>query len=327
MKTKSNPPKSLQRGFNAERFWRHYVAAVESDDASWSAEQTKGGNAGRIFMFLLLFHVFLIGAAVLFNVVAERPRPEFVDSTKPVPKPTAPTQKVTQNEKPKAPPAVPVVSRPNTVAITVSATDTLKSIAEKAGATPAEIAQLNRIDPNTQVAPGSTLQVPTGRTAVVQAAKVHHVTVAAHATTNVPKAGAAEAFQATQPPSSISNPKPADAAPPSKVPTVADKLPRDTVKAKIPEADTPPAPKPAAAPAIAKESESQKVAPAKVTPVEKTAPAKTVTESRTHTVKPKDTFYSISRKYHVPVKELMRINGVTDPGRLREGTVLKIPAK
>ena len=327
MKNKSNPPKSQQRGFNAERFWRHYVAAVESDDASWSAEQTKGGNAGRIFMFLLLFHVFLIGAAVLFNIVAERPRPEFVDSTKPVPKPPVATPKAVTPDKPKAPPAIPVVSRPDTVPVIVSGTDTLKSIADKAGATPAEIAQLNRIDPNAKLAAGSTVQVPKGRPSVLQAAKVHQVTISAQAATNAAKPGTAEAFQATQPASSSPNPKPADSPSPAKVPTVADRLPHDTMKAKTPEADTLPAPKHAAVPAMAKNDEPQKAAPAKMAQTEKPAPAKSAAESRTHTVKPKDTFYSISRKYRVPVNELMKINGVSDPGRLREGTILKIPGK
>lgn len=327
MKTKSNPPKSQQRGFNAERFWRHYVAAVESDDASWSAEQSKGGNAGRIFMFLLLFHVFLIGAAVLFNIVAERPRPGFVDTTKPVAKPPVAAPKAVTPDKPKVPPAIPVVSRPDTVPVVVSASDTLKSIADKAGTTAAEIAHLNQIDPAAKVSTGSTLLVPKGGSPVLQAAKVHHVTIAAQATTHAAKAGAAEAFQATQPASAMPHAKPADSPPPPKVPAVAEKLPRDTVKPKTTEADAPPAPKPAAAPAIARTDEPPKAAPAKSAQAEKTAPAKPSSDSRTHTVKPKETFYSISRRYRVGVNELMKINGVTDPGRLREGTVLKIPAK
>ena len=47
----------------------------------------------------------------------------------------------------------------------------------------------------------------------------------------------------------------------------------------------------------------------------------------THMVKPKETFYSISRKYHVSVDTLMKLNGYTDPGRLREGVTLKVPGK
>ena len=334
MKTKSNSPKSQERGFNSERFWRHYVAAVESDDASWRAEQEeKGGNAGRIFMFLLLFHVFLIGAAVLFNVVAERPRPDFVEATKPAAKKPEAAPKTVTPEKPKAPPAIPVVSRPDTVPVIVSATDTLKSIADKAGVTVAEIVQLNRIDPNTKLIVGSTLQVPKGRTPLLQPAKVHQVTIAAQATTNGAKAGTAEAFQATQPSPTSSPPKQPQPPPVAKVATVADKPPHDAVKSKAPQADTPPSPKPAAPATVAKVDEPQKATPEKSPPQEKASPAKVAAtsrpalESRTHTVKPKETFYSISRKYHIPVNELMKVNGVTDPGRLREGTTLKLPVK
>lgn len=46
---------------------------------------------------------------------------------------------------------------------------------------------------------------------------------------------------------------------------------------------------------------------------------------RTHTLKPKETLFGISRQYGVRLEELQRANGITDPTKVKEGTVLKIP--
>lgn len=46
---------------------------------------------------------------------------------------------------------------------------------------------------------------------------------------------------------------------------------------------------------------------------------------RTHTVKPKETLYGISRQYGVKMEDLQRANGLTAASSLRVGTVLKIP--
>ncbi|MCR5699498.1 MAG: LysM peptidoglycan-binding domain-containing M23 family metallopeptidase [Treponemataceae bacterium] len=49
--------------------------------------------------------------------------------------------------------------------------------------------------------------------------------------------------------------------------------------------------------------------------------------SLTHTVQPKDTFYSISKKYGVEVGELCKANGLTTNSIIKPGDVLKIPGK
>lgn len=46
---------------------------------------------------------------------------------------------------------------------------------------------------------------------------------------------------------------------------------------------------------------------------------------RSHKIQKGDTIWRISRKYGVDQDELMRINGISDPGRIRLGAVLKIP--
>lgn len=45
----------------------------------------------------------------------------------------------------------------------------------------------------------------------------------------------------------------------------------------------------------------------------------------THTVSPRDSLYVIARQHKVKVAELQSVNGITDPSKLRAGTVLKVP--
>jgi murein DD-endopeptidase MepM/ murein hydrolase activator NlpD len=47
--------------------------------------------------------------------------------------------------------------------------------------------------------------------------------------------------------------------------------------------------------------------------------------SGTHTVKSGESLYGLSRTYKVSLPELQRVNGVTDPTKVRPGTVLKVP--
>lgn len=44
-----------------------------------------------------------------------------------------------------------------------------------------------------------------------------------------------------------------------------------------------------------------------------------------HTVTPRDSLYVIARQYKVKVTELQEANGISDPTKLRAGTVLKVP--
>ncbi len=74
---------------------------------------------------------------------------------------------------------------------------------------------------------------------------------------------------------------------------------------------------------------SQPVAPivpsapvAPIAPIASEAPAGW---TGTHTITPRDSLYAIAKRYNVRVAELQSANGITDPGRLRAGTVLKVP--
>ena len=48
-------------------------------------------------------------------------------------------------------------------------------------------------------------------------------------------------------------------------------------------------------------------------------------DSRTHALEKGETLYSVSRKYQVPYEALAAANGITDPTKLRTGTLLVIP--
>jgi LysM repeat protein len=147
-----------------------------------------------------------------------------------------------------------------------------------------------------------------------------------------------------------------DSPPPALTPKVTAKVeestgatPKPKVTAKVEESppaakpkpaekveESPPAakPKPTEAKAISRtEAPASHTAKAETAKSETAKPATAASTSKpaasgaTHTVKPKETFYSIARKLGVKVDDLMRINGITDPGKLREGAVLKVPAK
>lgn len=48
-------------------------------------------------------------------------------------------------------------------------------------------------------------------------------------------------------------------------------------------------------------------------------------EDRVHVLKQGETIYAISQKYHVSADSIMKINGITDPSRIRSGQKIIIP--
>jgi LysM repeat protein len=284
MKSKTTPKKPAD--FNSDKFWRHYVA-TDATDADMLEDEKKTGNASRIFIFLLLLHAFFIGAVVLYNLVAERPKPAFVDGT-------APVKKTGDTSKPSPIPAV----QGKTTEYTVASGDSIKTIADKTGATQDEIILLNGLDRGNSLSAGKKVLVP-DRTPP-KAQEVAHpqvpqpgpapqeVVVAVQHTT---KPGAMQTFHAVEPQKGEakagSTAKMAiQDSPPEKVEAVTqprsmkveDKLPEDPKSVKKSVEDSPPAAKSAEAkPASAKPVEPKpvaKVAEPKKTPAPEPAVAK-----------------------------------------------------
>lgn len=56
-----------------------------------------------------------------------------------------------------------------------------------------------------------------------------------------------------------------------------------------------------------------------------TAPSSTGDWSGTHTIKAGESLYGIARQHKVGVAELQSINGIPDPRKVRQGTVIKVP--
>lgn len=361
MKSETTP--KTPKNFNSDTFRRHYVA-TDATDSELLEDEKKGGNASRIFIFLLLLHAFFIGAVVLYNLVAERPRPAFVDATAPV--------KKTGDSRGTILPA----TQGKTVEYVVATGDSLKTIADKTGATQDEIVLLNGLDRGNSISVGKKLLVPDRappKATMVTTPQVpqpgpapQEVVVALQNTT---RPGVMESFRAVEPHSSDSKGTAQSArmaiqdAPPERMEAVAqtrpkaeDRLPEESKTVKRNVEDAPPAgtkpaparvaepkpvvkaaepkkapaPEPAAAkPAAAKPAESKPVVakPAEAKPVvAKPAAAKPGNEI-SHTVKAGETPYAIARKYGITPDQLMRHNGIKDPSKLKIGAVLKVPPK
>jgi LysM repeat protein len=341
MKSKATPLDESARGFDSKKFWRHYVATVDTDQ-EWSEERPQPGRgSNRLFLFLLLFHIFLIASVVLFNLVAERPKPVFVDNSLPPGKSakgSASTSKATAAG----------ATQQETISHTVTEADTLKSLAATAGVSQEDIAKMNNIGVDTRLAVGSVLRVPRpkAKPAVavlpppVQPARVPDKVV------SIKPEVETSMFAAVTPATALKKAEPVPA--PKKEEVVATKLPEDKPKPKVEDSppaaskpkvtvkveESPPAAKPKApeAPPAAKAKPTEAKALVRAeTPSRHSEPAKpaakstAAAKSASHTVKPKETFYSISRKYGVNVNELMKANGFTDPAKLRQGVVLKLP--
>jgi LysM repeat protein len=81
----------------------------------------------------------------------------------------------------------------------------------------------------------------------------------------------------------------------------------------------------ASAPATSKAKDTGKTL--KASGVDTNRPkATTVSKGGSHTVASGDTIYSIAKARGVSAKQLMKVNGITDAGKLKKGQKLKVPA-
>ena len=84
----NNPNRGIAGKLNMAGWRKHYVAAMTADEDAWP-QREPGSNLGRVFIILLLLHVFLIGAVVLYNVIAPKPPPAVATGKPNLAKPTA----------------------------------------------------------------------------------------------------------------------------------------------------------------------------------------------------------------------------------------------
>jgi|GEM_PF-5572674 len=288
MKRENLQPEEAAQATRAKAVKRHYLSAVDGESGG-EPETHEGGNLSRIFTFLLLLHVFLIGAVVLYNVIVKKPGgtqvaevPAAAETAKePAPvkgndesSKTASSENTAGETQPQATKMIEYVVTPG---------ENLQSIADSSGVSIELLKSINKLNAAGDIYVGRKLLIPQGAAPEVSALETLRVRSAVGNSEN-PLAQPAQ--------------KRPDAAPPA-------------VKQEAPV----PVAKPVA-PASAKLDE-----PAKP------APAKTAVSAREHEVQSGETFYAIARKYGVNVDDLMKANGFTDPGKLRKGTVLKVPAK
>lgn len=361
MKQKPHPTSNIQSGFNADQFRRHYVSAIDTDQTDAWSETESTGYLGRVFMFLLLLHVFLIGAVVLYNVVADKPKGELDKNVSHSKKTDTLKKDAVVVTKAKSKDSTnPTVSNKNVEMdeYQVRSGDSLKSITDATGVKPEDIIRINQLDANGELFVGRKLMLPKKKAGDVAAPKavpvpspVQQVASIAPAKIVAPPAETPKSSDPVKPqelsPKMVAKPKSVEKAKlqleQSLSKPVAIKA-QDTAKEMLPEENrkteksvesAPPKAKPVTEANIANVAEPPKEATVKpmLSKTDKAASLKNSTiktagsSGSTHGVKPGETFYSIARKYGVGVNELMKLNGYTNAGSLREGVKLKMPSK
>lgn len=356
MKQKSHSDSKTQSGFNADQFRRHYVSAVDTDQtAAWS-ETESTGYLGRVFMVLLLLHVFLIGAVVLYNVVADKPKVDLVEGTSNGKKTDAVKKEPAVASKPKPQDSAKPVAANKAGEMDeyqVRSGDSLKSITDATGVKAEDIIRANQLDTNGELYVGRKLLLPRKKAeepapkAVPVPAPVLPMASATPAKSGAPATSDANKQPVTVnsqdlAPKMVAKPKTVEMAKlqleqaqPKPVAVkvdgvVKEMLPEEKTKPSVVSESAPPKAKPVSTGGVTPAQEAPKVAAVKPLPQKtETAPVKpaSVKTGGTHGVKPGETFYSIARKYGVGINELMKVNGYTKAGTLRDGVKLKIPAK
>lgn len=339
MKQEPNNPKNGIAGRLNMAGWRkHYVAAITADEDAWP-QREPGSNLGRVFIILLLLHVFLIGAVVLYNVISPKAPPALTSASSEPARPSATHSGAAPLAVPKAV-AISVAANTNAGPTTSSAAihsslkpidtaiydvrsgDNVPGIAAALGVSAEDLIKLNNLD-NTELYPGRKLTYP--KKTVAPTLKALAVpSLAAGTPIPVPAA-----FSVVTPAR--------ESAPPATLKdrtavTLADQPPAAKPRNLEPSGGTKPkkptsseSPKPVKT-ASKSEKSSKADSPAKT--VAKTGTSsKAAASRRSHSVGPKETLYSIARKYGVKTETLQKANGIKDPTTLREGMKLVIPAK
>ena len=340
-KKKKKKTDLLRNLLGAEKH-RHQVATI-TEEGEWNQHEPNGGMA-RVFVVMLLLHVFLIGGIILYDFIGTD---EGASQT---------THSVVSSAAVATNSVAPLTSSVNVTpapvgdweTYEVKSGDSLPNIAAKLGVDEAELIRLNQLDGNVSLQPHSWLRVPNKK--IAEPAKM--ATIAAMPALTTPVAETTPAADATPAPVPAGF-TPMDTTLPdvtalSTTPDTADKTPAVVPPVVTPVAiETPPAAPPAPKPAVAETPVPKatpvapkptpvpppSVAARKVestppaAPVKKPTPAPSTTKARSHTVSKGDTLYSMARTYGVSVSAIQKANGIKDPTTVREGAKLVIPAQ
>lgn len=341
MKNAPNNPKGGIAGRLNMAGWRkHYVAAMTADEESWP-QREPGSKLGRVFITLLLLHVFLIGAVVLYNVISPkspssaaagrqnlaRPpgTPLNTGASGAVPKALAITLG-TDKSAPTPPPAArkTEVKQGETGTYDVRSGDNVPGIAAALGVGAGDLIKLNNLD-STELYPGRRLTYPIKPgPPVLKAMPV--ISIAPNPPASKPESfNAVTAAKENSPPVKLKD---------NPVITSADNPPSTKTTQKG--APSVGSSKPAASPP-SESSKNTKTASKSDKPSKTESSAKTASRTekssrepagrRSHTVARNETLYAIARKYGVKVDALQKLNGIRDPTTLRDGMKLAIPPK
>ncbi len=326
------PPTAKPRGPAPSPWNRHHITAVESSTEGYGDAESVS-NLGRVFVLVLIIHIFLIGGIILYNCIHDRPSASVVE-TKPTPVKIAPKKDSAEAAKLAAAPAPKSVAKPIlSDTYKVDDGDSIPSIAAALGVDAQELTKINNIQSSGDLYLGRQLKVPSQNVAppapVAKAepvqAKVQQLNVAAKAPEHVEEKASRPAEKndalaqlaiADSPPKAIAvkAPEKVQDDPPKperKTEKIMGAAP-EPAKPKVVEAKETPKLKPAAKP----ETTAKPLAKAKATPA-----------TRSYTVGVKDTFYSIAKKFGVTPEELMKLNNAKDASKLRDGSKIKVPAK
>ena len=302
---------------------RHHVAAFVTEEGEWNQHEPNTGLA-RMFIVMLVLHVFVIGGIILYDFVGEEPEAQ---STPVVAK---------QNDS--VPSAIPVQPSP---------------APDSSSPSPIGLSAVNGItDPSTSSTTTDTSLPVTNAHPLPAMATVPPpaITPGAPSITHPELVDLPSTSLPASEPVSTSLPEPV-AAPvePEAATSLADVPPATTLVAKTenpapaPEPkveDAPPSPrKTEAAPGPKPVPPPSEMAKRPTTPAAKPAPKPTTKPTTKSTTKPStsrggshvlakgETLYRIAAKYGTTPEKIMKANNIKDPAKLRDGTRLVIPGK
>ncbi len=287
---------------------RHRVAATVTQEQDWEQPEPNNGLA-RMFVIMLLIHVFVIGGIIIYDFVGGDSTPKATQASGSV----SPARATSTSTAASLPASVPVASQPP-LAAPRSAIDT----------TPKQ----TQTPPAAPPVPKATPYVAAGTPAT------HSPVVVAKATITSPNLPSdnpavtrpAPAISTTTELPAPEKPKPAVNKP---KPVVADSPPSATFQ-----------PKPVATPSVARkglESDTKPALAAKkkdkdstpdAPPSKKEKAAKPLASHAAikHIVAKGDTFYGLAHRYKISEEAIMKANGIKSSNSLVLGKTITIPA-